>query len=70
MTQEEKDRPSKGFFCMCATSFINYLDANRDEGKMNVSNMECEDIENAFMNADWAKLQRYHNKYITNNGTK
>lgn len=54
----------KCFFRQCALSFIDYLDSNRYEGKMDVSNMECEDIENAFMNADWEKLHRYHNKYI------
>lgn len=44
-------------------SFINYLDAHLYEGKMCVSNAECEDIENAFRNADWGKICRYYNKF-------
>lgn len=60
----EREHIMKCFFRQCAISFINYLDSNRYEGKMDVSNMECEDIESAFLNADWAKLHRYYNKYI------
>ena len=60
----ERERMMDGFFRQCATSFINDLDANIKQGIMCVSNMECEDIESAFRNADWAKLHRYHLKYI------
>ena len=47
-----------------ALDFINYLDANRFEGKMNVSNAECKDIEEAFFSADWEKIYKYCNKYL------
>jgi hypothetical protein len=52
----------------CALSFINYLDAHKYEGKMCVSNGECEDIENAFHNAMWDRLHRYYCKYIEKQG--
>ena len=47
-------------------SFINYLDAHLYEGKVCVSNGECEDIENAFRNADWGKICKYYNKFTQN----
>lgn len=47
-----------------ALSFINYIDEHRDKGKMCVSNMECDDIISAFVAKDWAKINRYYNKYI------
>lgn len=45
-------------------SFIDFLDKNRREGKMCLSNGECEDIEKAFREQDWEKLGRYIRKYI------
>lgn len=47
-----------------ALSFINHIDEHRDKGKMCVSNMECDDIISAFVAKDWAKINRYYNKYI------
>ena len=44
--------------------FIDFLDKNRREGKMCLSNGECEDIEKAFREQDWEKLGRYIRKYI------
>lgn len=46
-----------------ATEFINYLDNNKPEGKMCLSNGECEDIDKAFKENDWAKIIRYVKKY-------
>ena len=46
-----------------ALKFMNYLDENRPEGKMSLSNGECEDIDKAFKENDWAKILRYANKY-------
>ena len=43
--------------------FMNYLDENRPEGKMSLSNGECEDINKAFRENDWAKILRYIEKY-------
>lgn len=47
-----------------AIKFMNYLDENRLEGKMCLSNGECEDINKAFKEDDWAKIMRYANKYL------
>jgi hypothetical protein len=46
-----------------AIRFMNYLDENRPEGKMSLSNGECEDIDNAFKENDWSKIMRYAEKY-------
>lgn len=43
--------------------FMNYLDENRPAGKMSLSNGECEDIDKAFKENDWAKIIRYIEKY-------
>ena len=46
-----------------AIRFMNYLDENRPNGKMSLSNGECEDIDKAFIENDWAKILRYVEKY-------
>ena len=46
-----------------ALSFMAYLDENRPENKMCLSNAECEDIELAFQDMDWGKIIRYAEKY-------
>jgi hypothetical protein len=46
-----------------AIKFMNYLDENRPAGKMGLSNAECEDIDKAFAEKDWAKIVCYINKY-------
>ncbi len=68
LSEEEQNRISKGVLTSCAMSFIDYLDAHKYEGKMCVSNGECEDIENAFHNAMWDRLHRYYCKYIEKQG--
>lgn len=68
LSEEEQNRFAKGILTSCAMSFIDYLDAHKYEGKMCVSNGECEDIENAFHNAMWDKLHRYYGKYIEKQG--
>ena len=70
LSEEEQNRFAKGVLTSCALSFINYLDAHKYEGKMCVSNGECEDIENAFHNAMWDRLHRYYCKYIEKQGEK
>ena len=70
LSEEEQNRFAKGILTSCAMSFIDYLDAHKYEGKMCVSNGECEDIENAFHNAMWDKLHRYYGKYIEKQGEK
>lgn len=47
-----------------ARAFMQYLDENRIDGKMCLSNGECEDIEMAFSKGDWNKINRYANKYL------
>lgn len=68
LSEEEQNTFSKGVLTSCAFSFIDYLDAHKYEGKMCVSNGECEDIENAFHNAMWDRLHRYYCKYIEKQG--
>jgi len=68
LSEEEQNSFAKGVLSNCALSFINYLDAHSYEGKMCVSNGECEDIENAFHNAMWDRLHRYYCKYIEKQG--
>ena len=46
-----------------AIKFMNYLDENRPEGKMSLSNCECEDIDKAFKENDWTKIMKYIEKY-------
>jgi len=47
-----------------AIKFMNYLDENRPDGKMCLSNAESEDIDKAFKENDWAKIMRYADKYL------
>ena len=68
LSEEEQNRYAKVVLTSCAESFIKYLDAHKYEGKMCVSNGECEDIENAFHNAMWDRLHRYYCKYIEKQG--
>lgn len=68
LSEEEQNKFAKGVLTSCALSFIDYLDAHKYEGKMCVSNGECEDIENAFRNAMWDRLHRYYCKYIEKQG--
>ena len=64
LSEEEQNKFAKNVLTSCASSFMNYLDAHRYEGKMCVSNRECEDIENAFHNAMWDRLHNYYCMYI------
>ena len=70
LSEEEQNKFAKGVLTSCALSFIDYLDAHKYEGKMCVSNGECEDIENAFHNAMWDRLHRYYCKFIEKQGIK
>ena len=60
---KEKDNAFKLGKHQLAIQFMNYLDENRPEGKMSLSNGECEDIDKAFKENDWAKILRYAEKY-------
>ncbi len=45
-------------------ALMHYLDNNCSEGKMCLSNMECADIDKAFDEQDWPKIERYIRKYV------
>lgn len=49
-------------------SIMRWLDANCAEGNMCLSNMECEDIENAVRNANWQKIYGYMKKKLEKQG--
>lgn len=49
---------------LLAIAFMHYLDQNRKPDKMCLSNDECADIDKAFAAQDWAKLNRYAEKYL------
>lgn len=68
LSDEDENRIAKVVLSNCASSFINYLETHKYEGKMCVSNEEWEDIENAFHNAMWDRLHRYYCKYIEKQG--
>ncbi len=52
-----------------ALGFMHFLDENRPEGKMCLSNGECADIEKAFNEQEWPKLSRYLDKYLIDGGS-
>ena len=47
-----------------AIALMNFLDNNRPEGKMCLSNGECKNIDDAFDLGDWDMIFRYIEKYI------
>lgn len=49
-------------------SLINYLDNNRYDGAMNMSSVECEDLENSILDSDWGKVYRYMKKKLEKQG--
>ena len=51
-----------------AISLINYLDDNRYEGAMNMSSIECKDLENSILDSDWGKVYRYMQKKLEKQG--
>ena len=46
-----------------AIALMQFLDNNRPEGKMCLSNGECFDIDKAFKEMDFEKISRYITKY-------
>lgn len=45
-----------------SSAFMHYYDNNIPKGNMCLSNMECADIDKAFKEKDWAKIERYIKK--------
>ena len=64
----DRDKLAKGMLSGVATTIMQFLDANLAEGNMCLSNMECEDLENAVRNADWMKVYRYMKKKLEKQG--
>lgn len=62
--QVNREALAKGVLRQISTSIINWLDANIANGEMCLSNMECEDIETAVLNADWNKVYAYMKKKL------
>lgn len=60
----DRDRLAKGVLRSVATTIIQFLDANLAKGNMCLSNMECEDLENAVRNADWMRVYNYMKKKL------
>jgi len=72
--QDENIRGMVRYFCcdddynkikgVLAIALMDYLDNNRPEGKMCLSNGECKNIDDAFDNGDWDMISRYIEIYI------
>ena len=60
----DKNKFAKGTLKGIALSIMQWLDANCADGNMCLSNMECEDIENSVVNADWSKVYAYMKKKL------
>lgn len=64
LEKQEEQMMAKGERKNVALSIINYLDDNRVAGCMDLSSMECEDIEDACVNSKWTKLYNYMKKKL------
>lgn len=45
-------------------NLMNYLDEHRPDGKMCLSNIECEHLEKCWNNKDWETVIKYIRKYL------
>lgn len=61
---QDRQMVAKGERKNLALSLMDYLDNNRVEGCMDLSSMECEDLENAVVNSDWGKVYHYMRKKL------
>lgn len=64
LEKQDEQMIAKGERKNVALSIINYLDNNRVAGCMDLSSMECEDIEDACVNSKWTKLYNYMKKKL------
>lgn len=62
LSEEDKDAILKGARRTVAMSIMNFLDENTNG--MCLSNIECEDLENALADADWGKVYRFMKKKL------
>ena len=59
---------SKSIGISTAMSLINYLDDNRYEGAMDMSSIECEDLEKSILDLNWGKVYGYMRKQLEKQG--
>lgn len=59
---------AKGILKSAAIHLMIWIDENLADGKMCLSNMECEDLEDAMVNAKWDKIYKYIKKKIEKQG--
>lgn len=64
----DRDKLAKGVLSGVANTIMQFIDANLADGNMCLSNMECEDLENAVRNADWMKVYQYMKKKLEKQG--
>ena len=60
----DENEVAKRVLIEVSDSIMRWLDANCAEGNMCLSNMECEDIENAVRNANWQMIYGYMKKKL------
>jgi len=63
-----RDEFARGVLMGAATHLITWIDYNSAEGNMCLSNMECEDIENALVSGDWDRIYTYIKKKLEKHG--
>lgn len=66
LEQELEESWNKGFESAVKTlavTLMHYLDNQRPEEKMCLSNAECAQIEKAICNRDWETIVKYIKKY-------
>ena len=63
-----RDELAQGVLKGAAINLITWIDYNVAKGNMCLSNMECEDIEDALVSGDWDKIYAYMKKKIEKQG--
>lgn len=60
----DRDKFAQGVLRGAAINLITWIDYNIAKGNMCLSNMECEDIENALVSGNWDKIYAYIKKKL------
>lgn len=63
-----RDKFAQGVLKCAAINLITWIDYNASEGNMCLSNMECEDIEDALVSGNWDKIYAYIKKKLEKQG--
>lgn len=63
-----RDKFAQGVLKGAAINLITWIDYNAAEGNMCLSNMECEDIEDALISGNWDKIYAYIKKKLERQG--